>query len=104
MTSSPPAAPNVAPVDRLSLFGSLRARLVIAVVVVVFVAGLLAFDRPYLAPYDSASGQLALLAIAAMFAGSLVAMERMGRVRAPERFIGRRTSISASAALEEARP
>ena len=38
------------------------------------------------------------------FAGSLVAMERMGRVRAPERFIGRRTSISASAALEEARP
>ncbi len=75
---------------------------VIAVVVVVFVAGLLVFDRPYLAPYDSAPGQLALLAIAAMFAGSLVAMERMGRVRAPERFIGRRTSIPPSASPEGA--
>ena len=41
MTSSPPAAPNVAPVDRLSLFGSLRARLVIAAsIVVAIVIGL----------------------------------------------------------------
>ena len=41
MTSSPPAAPNVAPLDRLSLFGSLRARLVIAAsIVVAIVIGL----------------------------------------------------------------
>ena len=67
---------------------------VIAVVVVVFVAGLLAFDRDYLAPYDSAMGQLVLLVIAAAFAGSFAAMERMGRVSVPDRFIGRRTAAS----------
>jgi hypothetical protein len=73
---------------------------VIAVVVVVFVAGLLAFDRDYLAPYDSAIGQAVLLVIAATFAASFAAMERMGRVAVPDRFIGRRTAASVAASGE----
>jgi hypothetical protein len=73
---------------------------VIAVVVVVFVAGLLAFDREYLAPYDSALGQAVLLVIAGTFAASFAAMERMGRISVPDRFIGRRSSAS-TAAVEE---
>jgi hypothetical protein len=74
---------------------------VIAVVVVVFIAGLLAFDRAYLAPYDTALGQLVLLVIAGIFATSFVTMERMGRVAAPERFIGRRSAVAPATRLDE---
>jgi hypothetical protein len=52
----------------------------------------LAFNRPYLAPYDSAGGQLMLGAIIAMFIGSFVAMERLGRIAMPARFVGRRSA------------
>jgi tight adherence protein B len=65
---------------------------IIAVVVVGMVLGLLAFNRPYLAPYDSAGGQLMLGAIIAMFIGSFVAMERLGRIAMPARFVGRRSA------------
>jgi tight adherence protein B len=63
---------------------------VIAACVALFAAGLLLFDRAYLQPYGSAGGQLVLVGIGALFAGSLVAMDRMGRVRLPERFVTRR--------------
>jgi O-antigen/teichoic acid export membrane protein len=65
---------------------------VIAGCVVAFAVGLLAFSRPYLEPYDSASGQLVLLLIAALFVGSLVGMDRMGHIAMPERFVSRRSS------------
>jgi tight adherence protein B len=63
---------------------------VIAASVVLFAVGLILFSRDYLDPYDGVGGQLTLLAIGALFAGSFVAMERMGRIAMPERFISRR--------------
>jgi tight adherence protein B len=63
---------------------------IIVGVVLIFVAGLLAFDREYLAAYDSAAGQAVLALVLAMFGGSFVAMEAIGRVAVPDRFIGRR--------------
>jgi hypothetical protein len=65
---------------------------VIAGCVVAFAAGLLLFSRPYLEPYDDATGQVVLLAIGALFFVSLVGMERMARLAVPERFVRRRTS------------
>ena len=65
---------------------------VIAGCVVAFAAGLLLFSRPYLEPYDDASGQVVLLAIGALFLLSLIGMERMARLAVPERFVRRRPS------------
>ena len=70
---------------------------IIVGVVVAFVVGLLLFNRSYLEPYDSAAGQVILCAIVATFVASFVAMERMGRIAMPERFVARRTSSSSSA-------
>lgn len=63
---------------------------IIVVVVVVFVAGLLVLDREYLAPYDSSAGQAVLALVLAIFGGSFIAMDKMGQVALPDRFIGRR--------------
>lgn len=63
---------------------------IIVVVVVAMVLGLLAFNRAYLSPYDSAGGQVVLSVIIVTFIGSFVAMERLGRIAMPERFVGRR--------------
>jgi tight adherence protein B len=63
---------------------------VIAGCVLLFAAGLLIFSRSYLEPYDSAVGQVVLLVIGAIFAASLVAMDRMARIEVPERFVARR--------------
>ena len=73
--------------------GRARTRTTVRVVGIVMlssVAGLFVLDRRYLAPYDSSAGQIVLLIIAAIFAGSLLGMERMGRIALPARFIGRR--------------
>jgi hypothetical protein len=75
--------------------GRARSRTAVRIivgVVAVFVAGLLVMDREYLSAYDTPSGQLALAVILGLFAGSFVAMERMGRLAAPERFVRRRVS------------
>jgi tight adherence protein B len=63
---------------------------VIAGCVLLFAAGLLVFSRSYLEPYDTAVGQVVLLVIGAIFAASLVAMDRMARIELPERFVARR--------------
>ena len=66
---------------------------IIITVVLAFVCFLLAFDREYLSPYDTAGGQLILTAIVAGdVGGSFVLMERIGRITMPERFIARRTT------------
>jgi Flp pilus assembly protein TadB len=75
-------------VDRAKTRTSVR---VIAACVVAFAAGLLLFSRRYLEPYDTVGGQLMLLVIAGLFAGSLVGMQRLGRVALPERFVARRS-------------
>lgn len=66
---------------------------IIALVVVVFTAGLLTFDDAYLAPYSTATGQLVLGAVIGLFGVAFLAMERMGRLDVPERFIAHRGVI-----------
>ena len=63
---------------------------IIVAVVVLFVVGLLLFNRAYLQPYDSVGGQLVLAMVLATFAGSFVMMSRMGRIAMPQRFVARR--------------
>lgn len=73
--------------------GRARSRTAVRIIVGVvaaFVAGLLVMDREYLTAYDSAEGQIALAVIFGLFAAAFVAMERMGRFAAPERFVRRR--------------
>jgi len=62
---------------------------VIGAAVVLFALGLVVFDRGYLEPYGSLTGQCVLAAVVAVFAASLMAMDRMGRIRLPERFLRR---------------
>jgi Flp pilus assembly protein TadB len=64
---------------------------IIAVVIVCFVGGLIAFNPTYLAPYASPTGMVALAVVIAMFAASLVLLQRLGRFSAPPRFIARRS-------------
>jgi len=63
---------------------------IIGGVVVVSVIALALIDRHYLRPYGAATGQLVLLVVIALFAGALAAMDRIGRIAMPERFVGRR--------------
>ncbi len=65
---------------------------VIAGCVLLFAGGLMLFSRSYLEPYDTAAGQVVLLAIGALFAVSLVGMDRMARIETPERFVARRSA------------
>ena len=63
---------------------------IIAGVVTVFVAGLFVLSADYLAPYATASGQVVLLGIGAVFAVALLLMQRLSQLTMPERFIRRR--------------
>ncbi|MYG94833.1 MAG: type II secretion protein F [Acidimicrobiia bacterium] len=66
-------------------------------VIAVFCVGLIAFSRPYLEPFDSASGQVALAIIGTLFIGSAVALEKMSRFRALPRILTLRDNISTQA-------
>jgi Flp pilus assembly protein TadB len=68
---------------------------IIAVVVVVFVLGLIVLDPNYLEPYGTPTGVFVALLVAAMFAGSFAAMKRLGRIENPVRFIARRDVVEA---------
>ena len=52
----------------------------------VMAGGLYLVDRGYLAPYDSARGQVVLLGIGLVFLGGFWLLARLGRVRPPERY------------------
>lgn len=71
-----------------------RTRLRTAVRVVVgslglFAGGLILFNPGYLEPYRSVAGQLVLLLVAAILVGGYALMQRMARLRTPERFLTR---------------
>lgn len=70
--------------SRARQFASAR---LIAGVVAVFSIAMVSFSRTYLAPFDSASGQVALAAIGGLFIGSGVALERMSRFSSPPRIL-----------------
>ena len=61
----------------------------IAVVVPLMLGAVMLVDREYLRPYDSLSGQLVLAAVVLVFAGALAAMDRLGEIRLPDRFLVR---------------
>ncbi len=61
------------------------------------VAGLALVDRGYLSPYDSATGQLVLVLVGAMFVLSFVWLSRMTRPANLERILTARTAGSAGA-------
>lgn len=78
---------------RLRIHAS-RARLRTATRVVVgtlglFAGGLVLFNPRYLAPYRSLEGQLVLLIVGAFLAVGYALMQRMARLRPPQRFLTR---------------
>lgn len=62
---------------------------IIAGVIPAMIAAVLLIDRQYLDPYNSPTGQAALFAVLAVFAAAFLGMERMGRIRMPQRFLAR---------------
>ncbi len=60
---------------------------------VAFAGGLALLARPYLAPFDSASGQVVLLAVGALYAAGLSLMVTLASPPAPVRLIGRSVTV-----------
>ncbi len=75
--------------SRASVRSSVRTVIVFSVA---FAGGLALLARPYLAPFDSASGQLVLLAVGAFYAAGLSLMVTLARPPAPVRLLG--TSVA----------
>ena len=70
--------------------GRARTRTSVRVVVIttlVFAIGLVLLNRGYLAPYDSAFGQIMLLLVGALFTAAFAWLARIVRLREPERFL-----------------
>lgn len=61
----------------------------VAAIVAVFVIGLVAFARDYLAPYGTATGQLVLAGVALYWAAGFWWMARLGRLPTAQRFLVR---------------
>jgi uncharacterized membrane protein YczE len=66
---------------------------IITTVVALFVGGLFIFNREYLEPYSSVSGQFILGVILVGFAIALFMMQNMSRIETPERFIRKRMVV-----------
>ena len=69
---------------RASLRTSVR---MITTVTAVMAIGLVLLDRGYLAPYDSAGGQLVLLLVGVIFAAGFTLLRRMARHQQPARIL-----------------
>jgi Flp pilus assembly protein TadB len=63
---------------------------IITGVVIVFVVGLILFNREYLAPFSTTQGQVVLMTVMALFAVALGMMHRLARIETPERFVRKR--------------
>jgi Flp pilus assembly protein TadB len=77
---------------RARIYTSARA---IIVITLGMVAALLVFARGFLSPYASPVGQLALLAIGAVFGLGFALLARLGRMRIAERFLATTTQPEA---------
>ncbi|MGY6655375.1 type II secretion system F family protein [Amycolatopsis sp. TRM77291] len=60
---------------------------VIVITTLSFAVGLVLLNRGYLAPYDTAFGQIMLLIVGLLFAAAFVWLARIARMREPERFL-----------------
>lgn len=70
--------------------GRARTRTSVRVIVgttLVFAAGLVVVNRPYLQPYDGPGGQLVLLSVGALFGTAFAWLARIGRVTEPGRVL-----------------
>jgi hypothetical protein len=67
---------------------------IITAVVVLFVAGLFVFNRPYLKPFVSFSGSLVAVLIFVCFMTALVWLSRIANVRTPDRLLRRVEALS----------
>jgi hypothetical protein len=65
-----------------------------AMIVATFVVLLAVFSRRYLAPYETALGQVVLAVVAMYWAGGFWWMHRMGRVAPTERFLANPSRLS----------
>jgi tight adherence protein B len=77
---------------RARIYASARA---IIVITLAMVAALLVFARGFLSPYGSPVGQLALLAIGAIFGLGFALLARLGRTPIAERFLATTTQPEA---------
>ena len=78
--------------------GRARTRTSVRVIVITtlsFAIGLMLLDRGYLAPYDSAFGQIMLLLVGCLFAAGFAWLARIARLREPERFLTELSAIRA---------
>ncbi len=76
--------------------GRARTRTSVRVVVGVtlaMAAGLVVLNRGYLAPYDSAFGQLVLAGVGGLFAAAFWWLGRMARIEVPERLLGSEVDV-----------
>jgi Flp pilus assembly protein TadB len=70
--------------------GRARTRTSVRVIVITtlsFAIGLMLLDRGYLAPYNSAFGQIMLLLMGGLFAAAFWWLARIARLREPQRFL-----------------
>ena len=78
---------------------SIRRSVQIVLLIVLGVMGVLAvFNRSYVAPYSTFSGQVALVVVAALFLLGLTWLRRLATVEPHERFLARAGSGSGGAA------
>ena len=70
---------------------------VIVITTLSFAVGLILLNRGYLAPYDSALGQLVLGLVGLLFGGAFWWLSRMARVPAPERLLAAEPGEEATA-------
>jgi uncharacterized membrane protein len=67
--------------------GMRRAVQIIVVAVALVVVGMAVLDRSYVRPYGSATGQLVLTLVLALFAGGFFWLRKLSDVKTPERFL-----------------
>ncbi|MCE7011729.1 type II secretion system F family protein [Kibdelosporangium philippinense] len=76
--------------------GRARTRTSVRVIVITtlsFAAGLVLLNRGYLAPYDTAFGQIMLLLVGTLFAAAFAWLAKIARLREPQRFLTELTTI-----------
>ncbi|ONH51378.1 pilus assembly protein TadB [Frankia sp. CcI49] len=98
------AATARAQVDMLGRIEVGRARMrttmrVVVVTSLVFAGGLVIFNRAFLEPYSSATGQMVLLAVGAIFVAGFVWLKRMSKIENPGRFLRGEETAPAEAAV-----
>jgi hypothetical protein len=75
--------------DRAGIRTSIR---MVVAVTAALAAGLAVFDRPFLRPYDTLTGQLVLVVLGAGFTAAFVLLARMSRFAEPPRVLAADTS------------